>query len=231
MRTVVVVAAAAAFLLCLLAAFVSVAHLATTERERERVGRERDVDGERGREAGEGGMARAERRARRRANARRGEGEGGYGFDDAVMDERDAAAPPMTRKEAKLEMYRQRWEAREMEEMEYAARYGRAEDARAPAEDVEPEVSDETLVRALEQRRISRFDELSARLGFKKPDTIRKRVRALEDSRAISGVVDEHRGRFVRVSPSEMERVASYVLERGRVDVEELTRTTNELLC
>lgn len=230
--------AALAFAVCFALAVWGVAHLARAEigRARERevgdgVRDARDGDGAVVRRDGrDGGGARARRRRHRGAGAEDGEDAAGA---DGGGEADDAPVRGMSRKEQRLEMYRQRWEAREAaerEEMELAARSGGSRRARAEdAEDAEPEVSDETLIAALDANRISRFDQLAKRFGFKKLDTVLARVREIEAAGLVSGVVDETR--FVRVSRDELESIASYVLERGRVDVEELTQKSNQILA
>ena len=228
--------AAIAFALCFAVAVGGVWRLARSELERASARAE-------GEGARDGVLVRRDARLldgggvrrRRRGGAPAERGDGAEDAEGAFVED-EAPVRTMSRKEQRLEMYRQRWEAREAaerEEMELAARSGgsrraRAEDAE-DAEDAEPEVSDETLVAALEANRISTFDQLAKRFGFKKLEAIRARVQKIEAAGLVSGVVDA--SRFVRVSRDELESIASFVLERGRVDIEELTEKSNRVLA
>lgn len=229
--------AAFAFAVCFAFAVGGTWRLARAElgRERERA----EGEGAPGARARDGVVARRDARMGRggRVRRRRHRGAGAEEGDEAEDAEGDfedeAPVRGMSRKEQRLEMYRQRWEAREAaerEEMELAARSGGSGRARVEdAEDAEPEVSDETLIAALEANRISRLDELAKRFGFKKLDSVRARVREIEAAGLVSGVLDA--SRFIRVSRDEMESIASFVLQRGRVNVEELTEKSNQVLA
>jgi hypothetical protein len=45
----------------------------------------------------------------------------------------------------------------------------------------------------------------------------------------LSGVVDD-RGKFIYISPDELEAVAKFVKQRGRVSIAELAESSNKLI-
>ena len=59
-------------------------------------------------------------------------------------------------------------------------------------------------------------------------DTI-QRVQSLLEMGRLSGVVDD-RGKFIYISPGELEAVATFIKQRGRVSIAELVHSSNTLI-
>ena len=55
------------------------------------------------------------------------------------------------------------------------------------------------------------------------------RVQSLQDSGEITGVIDD-RGKFIHISMEEMEAVAKFIKQRGRVAIAELVSSSNTLI-
>lgn len=55
------------------------------------------------------------------------------------------------------------------------------------------------------------------------------RVQSLQESGELSGVVDD-RGKFIYISEEELEAVAEFMKQRGRVSITELVSSSNRLI-
>lgn len=55
------------------------------------------------------------------------------------------------------------------------------------------------------------------------------RVQSLQESGDITGVVDD-RGKFIHISMEELEAVAKFIKQRGRVAIAELVSSSNTLI-
>ena len=56
-----------------------------------------------------------------------------------------------------------------------------------------------------------------------------QRVQSLQGSRELSGVVDD-RGKFIYISQEELEAVARFIRQRGRVSITDLVNSSNILV-
>lgn len=157
----------------------------------------------------------------------------------------------LTWKEQKEEKYRKKWaerEAKDRAEMEAAAA-ARAERRRledkqrgtrrglfggkeaSSADETSANESEEALVAFADEiktKKVVVLEELAAKFGLRTADAVR-RVRMLEAEGRITGIMDD-RGTFIYVSREEMERVAAFITEKGRVRIAELTRESAEIL-
>lgn len=55
------------------------------------------------------------------------------------------------------------------------------------------------------------------------------RVQSLQESGELSGVVDD-RGKFIFISDQELQAVANFIKQRGRVSIGELVSSSNRLI-
>lgn len=55
------------------------------------------------------------------------------------------------------------------------------------------------------------------------------RVQSLQESGELSGVVDD-RGKFIYISEEELQAVAQFIKQRGRVSIAELVSSSNRLI-
>lgn len=118
------------------------------------------------------------------------------------------------------------------EEEEYAEWKGliSVEDAGDEGEDLFEEDSGllEKFISYVKENKIVVLEELAAEFGLKTEDGI-QRLTALEENGTISGVFDD-RGKFIYVTPQEMNAVAEYINRRGRVSISELATESTRLL-
>ena len=208
---------------------------------------------------GRRGQARADGGGRARRRRGRGEDANGDADAMRARAEAEAEAEAaaqreqrgLTWKEQKEEKYRRKWaelEARDRAEMEAAAA-ARAERRRledkafgirrglfggreaSSAAETSADESPEALVAFADEikaKKVVVLEELAAKFGLRTADAER-RVRMLEAEGRITGITDD-RGTFIYVSREEMERVAAFIAEKGRVQITELTRESAEIL-
>ncbi len=55
------------------------------------------------------------------------------------------------------------------------------------------------------------------------------RIKALEQSGVISGVIDD-RGKFIYISPEELTKIAEFIQKRGRVSISDIVSESNKLI-
>jgi len=84
------------------------------------------------------------------------------------------------------------------------------------------------FVAAIQRQKVVLLEELADEFGLRTADCI-ERVRSLQESGRLSGVLDE-RGKFVYVTEAEYGAVATFVRRRGRVTVHELAENSNRLI-
>mmetsp|Transcript_23902 Transcript_23902/g.28924 ORF Transcript_23902/g.28924 Transcript_23902/m.28924 type:complete len:324 (-) Transcript_23902:272-1243(-) len=72
------------------------------------------------------------------------------------------------------------------------------------------------------------LEDLAAEFGLRTQEVI-DRIQNLESLGRLTGVMDD-RGKYIYVSQDEMEKVASYIKERGRISIAELAQKSNNLV-
>lgn len=72
------------------------------------------------------------------------------------------------------------------------------------------------------------IEDLAAHFKLKTQACI-DRIKDLQKDDILTGVIDD-RGKFIFVSPSEMEAVAKFIRQRGRVSIAELAESSNQLI-
>ena len=80
----------------------------------------------------------------------------------------------------------------------------------------------------VKERKTVPLEELAAEFGLRTTDAI-NRVQGLEQMGRLTGVMDD-RGKYIYISPEEMEAVAAFIQERGRVSIQELADKSNEFI-
>ncbi|KAJ8679680.1 hypothetical protein QAD02_015467 [Eretmocerus hayati] len=72
------------------------------------------------------------------------------------------------------------------------------------------------------------LEDLAQRFGLKTQHAI-DRVKQMQEDGILSGVIDD-RGKFIYISKQELEAVAKFVRQRGRVSIAELAEHSNSLI-
>ena len=97
--------------------------------------------------------------------------------------------------------------------------------------DAEEIVEDDLLQRFVEhvqKQKIVLLEELAATFQLKTQDAI-DRLQKLVAEGTLTGVIDD-RGKFIYISKSEMEAVAKFIRQRGRVSLTDLAENSNQLI-
>ena len=72
------------------------------------------------------------------------------------------------------------------------------------------------------------LEDLAAHFKLKTQEAI-DRVNQLQEDGELTGVVDD-RGKFIYISQEELDAVAKFIRQRGRVSITELAESSNKLI-
>ena len=72
------------------------------------------------------------------------------------------------------------------------------------------------------------LEDLAAHFKMKTQETI-DRINQLQSDNTLTGVIDD-RGKFIYISQEELDQVAKFILQRGRVSIAELAENSNKLI-
>lgn len=84
------------------------------------------------------------------------------------------------------------------------------------------------FVTYIQNQKVVLIEDLAARFKLKTQAAI-DRIKDLQNDNILSGVIDD-RGKFIYVSQEEMEAVAKFIKQRGRVSIQELAENSNQLI-
>lgn len=84
------------------------------------------------------------------------------------------------------------------------------------------------FVNYIKTNKVVVIEDLAATFKLKTQACI-DRIKDLQESDILSGVIDD-RGKFIYVSQQEMEAVAKFIRQRGRVSIAELAESSNQLI-
>lgn len=101
----------------------------------------------------------------------------------------------------------------------------------AGSEDVEGKAKQDLLeefISFIKRRKVVVLEDLAIEFGLPAAQCV-SRVQSLEEMGQLSGVVDD-RGKFIYVSPEELQAVARFVQRRGRVSIADLAIESNKLI-
>lgn len=87
----------------------------------------------------------------------------------------------------------------------------------------------QTFIQYIKETKVVLLEDLAAHFKMKTQDTI-DRVTKLSSEGLLSGVIDD-RGKFIYISQQELEAVAKFVKQRGRVSISELAENSNKLIA
>lgn len=86
----------------------------------------------------------------------------------------------------------------------------------------------EEFVNYIKNTKVVLLEELACQFGLRTQDAI-DRLQSLQDMERITGVTDD-RGKFIYISPEELQAVAKFIKQRGRVTISELAESSNTLI-
>merc|ERR1711997_1301368 len=124
---------------------------------------------------------------------------------------------------------REEKERKEQEEYEKLKAAFSVEDEGCDAEDAEDE--DNKLVKFInyiKETKVVLLEDLAAQFKLKTQEAI-DRVNQLQEDGLLTGVIDD-RGKFIYISREELEAVAKYIKQQGRVSITDLAASSNKLI-
>ncbi|XP_076242370.1 DDRGK domain containing 1 [Calliopsis andreniformis] len=86
----------------------------------------------------------------------------------------------------------------------------------------------EDFVQYIKQHKVVVLEDLSAIFSLKTTSIV-ERIQELQANGNLTGVIDD-RGKFIYISKGELESVAKFVEQRGRVSIAELAENSNHLI-
>lgn len=84
------------------------------------------------------------------------------------------------------------------------------------------------LLFLFQAQKVVLLEDLAAHFKIKTQAAI-ERITDLQASGDLTGVIDD-RGKFIYISQKELEDVAKFIKQRGRVSIAELAESSNELI-
>nr|CAD2140940.1 unnamed protein product [Meloidogyne enterolobii] len=84
------------------------------------------------------------------------------------------------------------------------------------------------LLEYLRKRKVVHVDQVSSNFHLK-PDVTIERINSLLEEKLITGVFDD-RGLFIFISPEELNNVAKFITQRGRVALSEIAENSSKLI-
>lgn len=86
----------------------------------------------------------------------------------------------------------------------------------------------EQFLQYIKQNKVVVLEDLAAYFSLKTASVI-ERIQELQATGSLTGVIDD-RGKFIYISQEELEAVAKFVRQRGRISITELAENSNRLI-
>ncbi|XP_005181984.1 DDRGK domain-containing protein 1 [Musca domestica] len=84
------------------------------------------------------------------------------------------------------------------------------------------------FIKYIKDNKVVVLEDLATEFKLKTQQTI-ERIQELQGNGTITGVIDD-RGKFIYISEEELESVAKFIRQRGRVSIQELAECSNKLI-
>ncbi|XP_028321371.1 DDRGK domain-containing protein 1 isoform X2 [Gouania willdenowi] len=84
------------------------------------------------------------------------------------------------------------------------------------------------FIQHIQNSKVVLLEDLASHFGMRTQDAI-TRVQELLAEGSLTGVIDD-RGKFISITPEELESVAQFIRRRGRVSISELVQASNSLI-
>ncbi|XP_063434944.1 DDRGK domain-containing protein 1-like [Mytilus trossulus] len=99
-------------------------------------------------------------------------------------------------------------------------------------EDIGPDLSSQSLLQEfidyIKEMKVIMLEDLASHFKIKTQDAI-NRVQELQEEGRLTGVIDD-RGKFIYITMEELESVAKYIKQHGRVSISDLAESSNRLI-
>ncbi|XP_023266433.1 DDRGK domain-containing protein 1-like [Seriola lalandi dorsalis] len=84
------------------------------------------------------------------------------------------------------------------------------------------------FIQHIESSKVVLLEDLASHFGMRTQDAI-ARLQDLLAEGSLTGVIDD-RGKFISITPEELDSVAHFIRQRGRVSITELAQASNSLI-
>ncbi|XP_040037579.1 DDRGK domain-containing protein 1 [Gasterosteus aculeatus] len=84
------------------------------------------------------------------------------------------------------------------------------------------------FIQHIQRSKVVLLEDLASHFGMRTQDAI-DRLQVLLAEGALTGVIDD-RGKFISITPEELDSVARFISQRGRVSITELAQASNSLI-
>lgn len=84
------------------------------------------------------------------------------------------------------------------------------------------------FIQYIESNKVVLLEDLASHFGMRTQDAISRLQDLLADG-SLTGVIDD-RGKFISITPDELDSVARFIKQRGRVSITELAQASNSLI-
>ncbi|XP_051283265.1 DDRGK domain-containing protein 1 [Dicentrarchus labrax] len=84
------------------------------------------------------------------------------------------------------------------------------------------------FIQYIESSKVVLLEDLASQFGMRTQDAI-SRLQDLLAEGSLTGVIDD-RGKFISITPEELDSVAQFIRQRGRVSITELAQASNSLI-
>ncbi|KAF3424135.1 hypothetical protein E2986_00578 [Frieseomelitta varia] len=153
--------------------------------------------------------------------------------EQLLQEERDKQSERERAEELKQEeAERKAREEKERKEYEEYLKMKQAFSVEEEGYDQEDNEDEENLlqefIQYIKQNKVVILEDLAAHFGLKATSIV-ERIQDLQASESLTGVIDD-RGKFIYISQEELEAVAKFVRQRGRVSITELAENSNRLI-
>lgn len=80
----------------------------------------------------------------------------------------------------------------------------------------------------IKEKKVVHMDELAGNFNMKTPEVV-QRIQDLLEQQLLVGVIDD-RGKFIYITNNELESVARFIKQRGRISLTDLAENSNNLI-
>lgn len=112
--------------------------------------------------------------------------------------------------------------------LEMAATFEVEEEGYDPDQDVEGEDKLAQFINYVNEQKVVLLEQLAAHFKMRTKDVI-DRIQQLVANGSLVGIIDD-RGKFISITEDELQSVAKFIRQRGRVTVDELVVNSNKLI-
>lgn len=112
--------------------------------------------------------------------------------------------------------------------LEMAATFEVEEEGYDPEQDVDTDAKLAQFIDYVKDQKVVLLEQLAAHFKMRTKDVV-DRIQTLVANGSLIGIIDD-RGKFISINQNELESVAKFIRQRGRVTVDELVVNSNKLI-